>query len=138
MATFRKFLDRTRHGMAEWPVSLAKQSFKDECDINTLMERYQRSGVIEHVNRFGGRYGDFTGVQDYQASVNQVLEAQEAFMTLPSSVRKRFDNDPGVFLDFVMEPSNLDEMVSLGLANPPVAVNDVGDVPASPEAPVAS
>lgn len=137
MAVFRKFLDRTRVALEVTTLSLTKQAMRDECNINRIMDRYQKTGLLDHVQQYAGKYGDFAGVQDYQSSVNQVLEAQEAFMTLPSSVRKRFDNDPGAFLEFVMDASNLEEMVSLGLANPPPPANDAGEASASPGASVA-
>ena len=62
------------------------------------------------------RYGDFSQVTDYQNSLNVVKHAQDQFAALSSTVRKRFDNDPAKFLEFATDPSNLSEMVSLGLA----------------------
>jgi len=96
--------------------SLAKQSFKDECDINRILIKFQKTGLLEHVNRYAGRYEDLGDVVDYQTAMIRVLEAQEAFESLPSSLRSRFDNDPAQFLDFVSNPNNADEMVALGLA----------------------
>jgi len=97
-------------------LSLTKQSFAAECDINNIIKRYQKTGVIEHEKQYQGRYEDFSNVRSYQDSLNSLFEAQESFMSLPSSVRKRFDNDPGLFLDFVHDEKNLDEMISMGLA----------------------
>lgn len=94
---------------------MAKQAFKDECDINTIMSKYQRTGLIEHVQRVQGSYGDFTSVQDYQLSLNQVIEAQDAFDALPSSVRKRFNNEPTQLMAFISDDANYDEAVRLGL-----------------------
>lgn len=95
--------------------TMAKQAFKDECNINTIMSKYQKTGLIEHVQKVQGAYGDFTSVQDYQLSLNQVIEAQEAFEALPAAVRKRFGNDPSHLMSFLEDPSNLDEAVKLGL-----------------------
>lgn len=94
------------------------QSFQAECDINTIMAKYKKTGVIAHVNRYQGRYGDFFDVQGYHESLHQVLDAQEAFLSLPAALRARFQNDPGQFLDFVGNPANVDEMRSLGLLKP--------------------
>ncbi len=30
-----------------------KQSMRDECDINLIMKKYQKTGAIAHVNRHG-------------------------------------------------------------------------------------
>lgn len=112
--------------------SRTKQSFKGECDINTIMARYQKTAVIEHFNQHQGRYGDFTTELDYQSCLNQVLEAQDMFMTLPSSVRKTFENDPGKFLAFASDPQNLEKMASMGLAKIPLPRADQasGEAPA--------
>lgn len=100
--------------------SRTKQAFKDECDINRVMKKYEKTGVITHVNRFSGRYGDFISAPDYQAACNAVLAAQDMFMTLPSKVRARFENDPRAFLEFAQNPDNVDEMRELGLLKPEV------------------
>ena len=48
-----------------------------------------------------------------------------AFIFLPSKIRKKFENDPKVFLDFVCNPENVDELRTMGLLPkqfPPVPV----------------
>lgn len=95
---------------------LAMQSFAKECDINQIMLKWQKQGVVDHVNRMHGEYGDFLNVPDnYQEAMQHIFDAQEMFASLPSSVRKRFANDPGEFLDFVSDPANENEMRDLGL-----------------------
>ncbi len=94
---------------------LTKQAFKDECDINNVMRRFEKDGVLEHVNKFQGDYGDFAAVQDYHTSLNEVLDASEAFNSLPAKMRKKFNNDPGEFLEFVTDDRNRDEMREMGL-----------------------
>lgn len=96
--------------------SRAKQEFAAECDINTIMAKYQKTGVVSHVARFQGNYEDVTGAVDYQTAHNIVLQAQDAFMSLPSSMRARFENDPGAFLAFVNDPANKEKLYDLGLA----------------------
>lgn len=97
--------------------SLTHQSMTDECDINQIMQRWQKTGIIEHRNTYEGQYADFTNTPaDYHESMNAVLKADEMFGTLPSSVRRRFHNDPGNFLEFVADPNNSDELIKMGLA----------------------
>lgn len=94
-----------------------QQHFKEECDVNLIMKRFERTGVLDHLSQFEGKYGDFLDVpQDYHSAVNQVIAAQDMFMTLPGAVRALFENDPGKFLAFVDDPANHDRMVELGLA----------------------
>jgi phage internal scaffolding protein len=103
--------------------SKTMQSFKDECDINVIMSRYQKTGIIDHVSRYQGSYEDVTEFFDYRDSLDRVRAADLAFSTLPSSIRLRFDNSPAAFLDFVSDASNQDEMRKMGLipAEPPAA-----------------
>lgn len=107
--------ERSRKSFSTSGESLTKQSFKKECDINNIMNKYQKTGLVQHVSRYGGDYIDLGEPLDYQHSLNVVIQAQEAFDSLPSSVRKRFSNDPAEFLTFVSDPANEDDMRSLGL-----------------------
>lgn len=114
--TIRKTFDRERVQFATKGESMTHQSHQQECDINHIMAKWQKTGVMEHVNRYQGDYADFTNMpQDYQDSMNQVLEAQDMFQSLPSSVRRRFGNDAGAFVDFVADPDNREELSRMGL-----------------------
>lgn len=115
--------------------TMAKQSFKDECDINTIMSRYQSTGIIEHVQAVQGSYGDFTSVQDYQLSLNQVIAAQEAFERLPAKIRERFANDPSHLMAFLQDDNNTEEAVRLGLIPQPPAAPPAPPSPAPTEKP---
>ena len=105
--------------------SMTKQSFKKEADVNVIISRFQKTGAVEHLNRYQGQYADLQAI-DYHQAMNAVLAAQEMFETVPSSVRKQFGNDPQAFLDYATDPANLDKMREWGLAYP--------DVDASPTA----
>jgi len=97
--------------------SLTHQSMAAECDINTIMKKYEKTGVLEHRNRFEGAYGDFSNVpESYHESMNAVIAAEEMFSTLPARVRRRFHNDPGAFIDFATNPDHAQDMIDLGLA----------------------
>ncbi|MEM1832092.1 MAG: hypothetical protein QXJ97_11255 [Desulfurococcaceae archaeon] len=101
--------------------SLTKQSFKQEADINSIIARWRKTGIIDHLNPSQPRYGDFSNIPSYDEALNTVIAAESAFMTLPARVRKRFDNDPGYFLEFVQDPKNASELVELGLVDVPSA-----------------
>ena len=110
--------------------SLTRQSSKDECDINRIMRKFEKTGILEHRNTFEGSYGDFTDTpQDYHEAIQQVMDAQDMFMSLPAKVRRQFGNDPAEYLDFVADPQNADRMVELGLATRPPAAPDVVEPP---------
>lgn len=111
--------------------SRTKQCFKDECDLNNILRKYRKTGLIEHLSVHQGDYKDISEPIDYQTALNTVLSAQVAFDSLPSDLRKQFDNNPGLFLDFVDNPDNADKLVEMGLANAPV--NQVNPVEALPQ-----
>lgn len=94
--------------------SVTQQSFKEECDINVLMDRFGVTGEMPAVIKTPLQ-GDFTAVTDFQSALNLIRESQEAFMTVPAKVRDMFANDPGRFLDFVSNPANIPRMVEMGL-----------------------
>ncbi len=95
--------------------SRTKQSFKDETDINTIMARFQKTGMLEFVNKHEPQYGDVTAL-DFQSSMERVATSREMFAELPSKVRDRFENDPAKLLEFLDNPENKAEAVLLGLA----------------------
>lgn len=108
--------------------TLAQQHFKDECDINNIMERFGLTGDLP-ANPLPPQYGDFSGVLDYHSALNAVLAAQDSFNELPANLRARFENDPNNLIRFLDDPNNRKEAQEMGLINvepqvpePPVAV----------------
>lgn len=92
-------------------VSLTEQSFKDESDANILVSRFQKTGDTSMFrDEAFATYGDFTGCYDMQSALQAVIDAEEAFASLPSKIRKEFDNDP-LKLDDAITASVSDESV---------------------------
>lgn len=98
---------------------VTQQSFKDECDINTIVKRFGLTGELPSDFAMP-QSGDFTGVADYHSAMNAVRAAEESFMLVPADIRARFNNDPGAFMAFFDDPANRDEGLRLGLLQPPV------------------
>lgn len=94
--------------------SLAQQQFKDECDINTIVERFGLTGTVPENFRMP-LTGDFRDAPDFFTAMLKVREAGESFMELPADIRARFVNDPGRLIEFLENPANRDEAVKLGL-----------------------
>lgn len=112
------FDEHERFQTAPGGESMTKQSEAPACDINNLMSKYEKTGVIEHVRDNPGEYVDLVAPESYHAAMNVVAEAASAFEALPSAVRKRFSNEPAAFLAFAEDPDNLDEMREMGLLPP--------------------
>lgn len=99
--------------------TMAQQQFREECDINTIMERFGRTGELVAPIRMP-QYGDFDGVNDYHSAMNAIVEAQTSFDALPAKIRARFGNDPAEFIEFAMNDENRDEAIRLGLVQAPI------------------
>ena len=97
---------------------MTKQEFVAECDINNIIKQYSATGQLKHISARAaqGQYMDLPDDLDFQTSLEIVRQAQEAFATLPSSTRARFENDPQNFLAFLSDPANQDEAIKLGFA----------------------
>lgn len=120
------------------PESRTKQSFLEQCDINTILKQYQRTGMLNHVNARAseGAYTDLPDEVDFQEALHTVQRAEDSFATLPSKLRARFNNDPGEFMAFMSDPQNAAEAVELGLAtkiSPPVEAPPPEAPPSPPD-----
>lgn len=81
--------------------SLTRQEFADECNINTIMAQYEKTGVVSHINQAPVRYLDLGDVPDLAQAMAIVDEAKAAFMKLPAAARREFDNDPVKFVQAI-------------------------------------
>lgn len=96
--------------------TLAKQSFREECDINYIVMRFGLTGELP-TNIRQPEYRDFTTVVDYHTALTAIRHAEEAFAAMPADVRARFNNDPEQFVVFCTNPDNLSEVRKLGLTS---------------------
>lgn len=114
--------------------SLTLQQFRDECDINNLVERYNRTGTFYNALDCAGRlarmpqFGDFSDLGDFREQQQKILDIYDHFQTLPSKIRERFNNNPAFFVEFVGDEKNIEECVKLGLLERPKKVDPVAPV----------
>jgi len=113
----RSTIPRRRVAITNTLPSMAKQSFKAECDINNIMRGYQRTGAINHFATHQPQYA-YCPSEDFREALEIVQQGRELFAALPSSLRTRFGNDPAEFLAFVQDDKNLEEARALGLCKP--------------------
>jgi len=108
--------------------SLTAQEFKEESDINTIIDRFGIGENPIEAQKWVTNVDITEAPDNYQDVMNQLNAARDQFMSLPARVRSRFENDPAKFVDFVSDAGNAEEMVSLGLAErrePPAVVAPV-------------
>lgn len=120
----------------------AQQQFEEECNINTIVERFGITGQLPQ-NLQVPLQNEFTEIMDYQSALNKLIEADHAFSQMPAPVRERFGNDAGAFVAFCSDPANLEEARKLGIARPalvrvpqaPIEVVVIPTPPAPPSSP---
>lgn len=109
--------------------SLTQKHQAHDTDINVIVKRFGVTGQLP--TRLGGlNLGAFDEIFDYQTAMNAVVAADRAFLTVDPDIRARFSNDPGRFMDFVLNKENEAELRKLGLWNalvekPPEVVQKV-------------
>jgi len=118
-------------GLACEEPTLAQQHYKEECDINTILQKFSITGILPEAP-LSPRYGDFTGIGDYHTALNRVIAAQEEFEALPAQIRARFDNDPAQLIEFLQNDKNRLEAEELGLVEK-VAAEAVEATQVTPE-----
>jgi len=104
-----------RHSITFTQPTMTQQQFKEECDINNVMRRYIKTGVIDHLAKHQAQYADIEPVS-YHEAMNTIATANSMFEELPAQARRNFNNDPTKFLEFVQNPDNSDKLIDMGLA----------------------
>lgn len=100
--------------------SLTQQQFAEEADINNIVDRFMKTGVLPDPVSMP-QYVDYEGIFDFQSAMNVIRQADENFMRLEPRVRARFNNSPQDFLEFFADPANRAEGERLGLVMPSAA-----------------
>lgn len=122
---FRTAYDRGTHeGLICPEVTLTQQNAAEECDINYILSRYERTGSLGDFIKANPQFGDFSDVPSYQESLEIVAKAETQFNQLEGKVRARFENDPAQFLEFVGDPRNANEIEKMGLGTAKKIVNE--------------
>lgn len=99
--------------------SRTKQSFAKDADINNIMAKYAKTGILVDpalaIRARKAQYGDFSTGTGFQEIQDQLVVIRTVFDQLPADVRKALDNDPARMVDFMSDPENEAECVKLGL-----------------------
>lgn len=95
--------------------TMTQQQYKDDCDVNLIMERFMKTGEITHLAKQELIEGDFSSLPSYREALDTVNRARDMFGELPAKVRLQFENDPQKLLEFMKDDNNYDEALKLGL-----------------------
>lgn len=90
-----------------------------DTDINVLMKRFgitDGSLLPAHAGITDPRYyGNWDESLTLRDALDRNREAEARFAQLPAKIRNRFGNDPYALWDFVTDPENGEEAITLGL-----------------------
>lgn len=78
--------------------SLTRQDQAHACNINNIYKKTQQ-GQLSLVSTKAPVFGDFTDVGSYDVVLETINKANEQFMSLPSDVRAKFNNDPSTYYE---------------------------------------
>lgn len=96
--------------------SLTQQHFAKDADLNTIIKRYGiTDGAIPPAAADGRYYGDFSDAFDFRDVLDRTRDAIAKFNKLPAEIRAEFGNDPATLHDWIMNPDNAEEAVTMGL-----------------------
>jgi hypothetical protein len=106
-------MENSDFGPRDYSDGRTKQAFKDQCDINKILKKAQKSGTISHLLKYPEPvYGDFDGVDLLEAH-RLIDKAQTIFDDLPSEIRREFDGDALKFAGFASDPANRGKLAQL-------------------------
>lgn len=94
--------------------SRTKQSMKDECDINQIVKKFDKTGLLDHLADGVPNFADVSDLGDYRSALDNVKRAEEFFAGFPAGVRAEFDNDVARFMAYVGRASD-EDLRKLGL-----------------------
>lgn len=95
--------------------SMTRAADAGETDVNKIVARHAKTGVVSHLNNKPAMYGDLSQATDLHQALNLAAEAREAFASLPATVRRAADNDPRRMLEMLADPDLTAELVDAGL-----------------------
>lgn len=72
---------------------MTRDSFAEECDINRIVEAYQRTGLINHVPRLQPQYGDAPEMSFYEAACISARAASAIEEGLPEGSDENVDSE---------------------------------------------
>lgn len=101
--------------------SKTQQQFKAECDVNNIIKRYHKDPQLwsELINKVqdpsSPEFQDFTNIGDFQSAMEKVSQIGEFFQSIPSEVRRKYNQDPAALFKAMQNPDNWIELANSGV-----------------------
>lgn len=103
-------------------VSRTQQHFGKDANVNTIMKKYGKSGLLTDPTIKPTRepfYGDFSSVPTFMDAQNKMVDVKNWFNTLPPEIRSKFNNNPFECQAWIINPENKEDAQELGLLPKP-------------------
>ncbi len=91
-------------------------------DINQIMTRFAKGGIVESLDEAQLLYGDVSEFTDLADALNQARLAEVEFLKLPRQVREVFEHDVAVWLDTAHDEDKRAALVEAGWIVPVEAI----------------
>lgn len=114
-------------GVTFTQASLTQQHFKDDCDVNVILERFMRTGEMPSTYAIPS-FQDVSDYADFRELQDAMSDAREYFDSLPARVRARYNNDLTHFYESLNTRQGYDEFLSLVGASAHTAPGVAGGV----------
>lgn len=117
MRFLHKFSENRIKKLAMLPSGNSKmqQHLVAETDINRIISKYNKTGIITHIARAKKVYGDFTELKDVAEAMDTTTKAQAVFESLPAELRNKFGNSIPGFFEYIHDPNNREQCEQWGI-----------------------
>lgn len=95
--------------------SMTDQSFEQETNANFIVRKFNKTRDVSLLKQRAGQYADVSEIGDLGDALMKIQYAKDSFATLPATLRKKFDNDPQEFINYLNNSENDQEAIELGL-----------------------
>lgn len=110
-----RYLDRPRVQMKPVGESMTKQEFATDQDINFIVKKFQKTGVMGGLSHKVPEFADVSNAVTLHEAMSVWDEANAGFASLPSGVRDAAGNDPIQMLEMLDDPDGYAVLVEAGM-----------------------
>lgn len=93
---------------------LTDQSFKNDADINIIVERFNKTGILPSIER-KSYFADVTEIPTLEQAFDIVDKAREEFGKLPAEVRRKMGDNPANLENFINDEDNTEFLKKHGV-----------------------
>jgi len=84
-------------------------------DTTAIVARAFQTGTLTHTRDHTARYLDATAHTDFAKSLNTKIRADQLWAELPDELRHHFRDDQRSFVEFCLDPNNIEQLREMGL-----------------------